>query len=270
MDPADWLPGPESHGTERRCRELGGIRVAEVVMPAGLRLRRHTHASAQLVCVLEGSYSERWRRRRIRLCPGSVIFRPAGEPHANGFDGGEVLALVVSYSPARIAGLGSRRGPVELPAVLADLRGWVELELARHDGASATALEGLALLLLARVERLAEGRPQPVWLADACEFIERHHAEPISLTTVAASLGIQRATLAAAFRRTLDRSVGEAIRDARVRHAVAALGAVRKPLAEIALDCGFVDQAHMGRVVKRATGRTPGEVRGAGGIPARR
>lgn len=269
MDPAGGMPALESHGAERRCRELGGIRVAEVVMPAGLRLRRHTHASAQLVWVLEGSYSELWRRRRIRLRPGSVIFRPAGEPHANGFDGGEVLALVVSYSPSRFASVGGRRGPVELPAVLADLRGWLELELSRDDGASATALEGLALLLLARVERLAEGRRQPAWLADACEFIERHHAEPISLATVAGSLGIQRATLAAGFRSALDRSVGETIRDARVRHALAALGARRRPLAEIALDCGFVDQAHMGRVVKRATGRTPGEIRGAGEIPGR-
>ncbi len=252
---------PESHGAERSGRAVGEIRVSEVQMPAGLRLARHAHSSAQLVFVLEGSYTETWGRRELRLRPGSAIFRPAGDPHANAFDREEVLALLVAYPQHRLARLSASRHPLVLPALLADLRALVELELRHDDGAGDAALEGLALLLLSRVARLARGGGQPPWLGDACAFIERHYAEPISLAAVAAALGIHRATLAAAFRRHLARSVGQAIRAARVRSALAALRTSRRPLAEIALECGFADQGHMGRLVKRATGRTPGEIR---------
>ncbi len=229
-------------------------------MPGGLRLARHAHEGGQLVFVLEGSYAERWRHRSLRLRPGSVIFRPPGEPHANDFDAGGALALVVSYRRDRLAGLAACRRPLELPSLLADLRGPVELERRRDDPASALALEGLGLLLAARVGRWS-ARRRPEWLTDALRFIDDHHAEPIALAGVATAVGQHRTTVAAAFRRWLGRSVGESIRAAQVRHALDGLRRSGRPLAEVAIDAGFYDQAHMGRWIKRTTGATPAEVR---------
>lgn len=233
-------------------------------MPVRLELGRHAHSTGQVVFVLEGAYRERWQRHEARLGPGSVIFRPAGEPHANRFGDQEVLALVVAYERGRLARLAATREPVRLPAILADLRERIRVELDREDAASSYALEGLALLLLSRVERLGPGRQWPDRLHDALSLIESGHGGPLSLTTLSTAVGTHRATLAAAFRRHLGRSVGQVIRDVRVRHALEALRTTRQPLSEIALDCGFYDQSHMGRVVKRATGLAPGEVRGRG------
>ncbi len=237
-------------------------------MPAGLRLPRHAHGTGQLVFVLEGSYRESWERRRsegIDLAPGSVLYRPPDEPHVNVFGPDDVLALTVSYHRDRLAALGSARGPASLPALLDDLRPRIENELRRRDGASRTALEGLALLLLARLERFGgafggSGHP-PEWLADAVRFIERRHAAPISLATVAEAVGCHRATVSAGFRCHLGRSVGRVIRDVRVGRALDAIRSSKRPLAEIAAACGFSDQAHMGRLIKRSTGRTPGAIR---------
>jgi AraC-like DNA-binding protein len=246
--------------------------VAEVSMPAGLHLPRHAHGSGQLVFVLEGSYRERWMSRkgeRIDLRPGSVLYRPPAEPHANVFGDEDVLALTVSYHPDRLAGLPGRR-PVTLPSLLVDLQRRIATELRAHhrgDAASSTALEGLALLLLARLERSAgSGEPagRPDWLGDAVRFVERRHAEPISLASVAAAVGRHRTTVAAAFRRHLGRSVGEVLRDVRLGRAIEEIRSTDRPLAEIALVCGFYDQAHMGRLLKRATGRTPGAIRRRG------
>lgn len=228
-------------------------------MPAGLRLGWHAHATGQLVFVMEGSYWERWGRQRHGLSPGSVFFRPPEEPHANIFRT-DVLTLVVSYERARIPARASRWGPTELPFLLIDLCRQLELELRRQDP-SAMALEGLALLVLSRVERSRRLDARPPWVADALGLIARRHAESITLAALAADLGIHRATLAAAFRRYLGRSVGEAIRDARLQSALREIAETGRPLSEIALDCGFYDQAHMGRLVRRATGRTPGEIR---------
>lgn len=254
----------ESHGTELKSASLDGVRVAEVAMPPHLVLDSHAHPTGQLVFVLEGGYWERWRRRRIRLGPGSVIFRPPGEAHANRFGEDGALALLVAYEPERLAGLATCRRPVELPALLADLRCQVELELERRDPASSLALEGLALLLAARVERYTAAPDRPQWLDEALAFIEGHFHEPIGLSAVAGAVQRHRATVAAGFRRHLGRSVGETIRGVQVHRALERLRGSAEPLAEIAVACGFYDQAHMGRLVKRVTGRTPGQVRRGG------
>lgn len=254
-------PQSHSHGAELRRCELDGIRIAEVVTPGRLELGRHVHPTGQVVFVLEGDYEERWRRREARLGPGSVIFRPPAEPHANRFGDEEVLALVVAYESGRLARLAAVGEPLRLPAILADLRERILVELAREDAASSDALEGLALLLLSRVGRLAPEDRWPDSLREALSLIESEFARPLSLSFLAASVGAHRATLAAAFRRHLDRSVGEVVREVRIRHALEALRRTRRPLAEIALDCGFYDQSHMGRLVKRSTGLAPAEVR---------
>ena len=90
-------------------------------------------------------------------------------------------------------------------------------------------------------------------------MIERRASEGISLTTLARALGIHRATLAAAFRRYRGTSVGEMIREVRVRKVMRALlGGDRMPLCEIATSHGFHDQAHMGRVFRKVVGLAPG------------
>jgi AraC-like DNA-binding protein/quercetin dioxygenase-like cupin family protein len=252
----------ESHGRERWRRQTGGIRFAQVAMSAGLHLPAHAHSRAQLVFVLAGSYAETWRQGDVRLHAGSVLFRPPAQEHENDFDRDPVQALVISYPPERLAPFPFLPRPAELPALSPVFKHQILLELPRGDGAADHALEGLALLLLSRVER-AQQAPPPGWLAPALAFIDRHLAEPISLATIAAALGVRRPALAGGFRRHLGRSVGEAIRDARLGRALDQLRGSRRPLCDIAAECGFYDQAHMGLLLKREIGLTPGEVRAA-------
>ena len=252
---------PENHGSELRSYELTGIRVAEVTVAPRRMLPVHTHTSAQVVFVLAGSYGERWAGRHVRLRPGSVIFRPSHERHANDFGESEVRALVISYRPERLGALATYRQPMELPALAADVPRQLELELSRGDRAAPSALEGWSLLLAARIARLVDRDPWPPWMGEALSFIASHHSEAITLASVARALGLHRASVAGAFRRHLDHSVGEMIRDARLRRAIAAIRSSARSLSEIAGECGFFDQAHMGRWVKRVTGSTPGELR---------
>jgi AraC family transcriptional regulator len=92
-------------------------------------------------------------------------------------------------------------------------------------------------------------------------LIDQHASEAISLGTVASAIGVHRATLAAAFRRFRKISVGESIRNRRVKHVMRELANSKKPLCEIATTCGFHDQAHMGRVFRKAVGVSPGAYR---------
>jgi AraC family transcriptional regulator len=251
-----------AHGRELRARQLEALRVSEVEVPAGVRLGAHTHAAAQICFVLEGRYLETWPQGVQRLRPGSAFYRPAGQRHANRFGADPALALVVSFAPD---GPASRHAlpahPVPLPLVRA-LRDEVRRELARADDGAALALEGLALLLLGETVRWdGDPRVEPPWLRHAVEVIEGAWDRPLSLATVAAEVGVHRATLAAGFRRHRGMSVGDGIRAVRLRHAVRLLSTTGRPLADVAHACGFADQSHLGRALRRAGGPTPGALR---------
>jgi AraC family transcriptional regulator len=251
-----------SSGRELRACQLAALRVSEIEVPAHLRLASHAHSAAQICFVLEASYRESWLGEERRLAPGDCFFRPAGLAHDNRFGSETALTVVVSFDPARLAAPAPRLPRRLDPALVGWMREEVRRELRREDPSSAYALEGLSLLLLAEVgrsPRLPEPSSPgaPEWLREAEHLIEDEHADRLTLAVLADRVGVHRATLAAGFRRHLGCSVGERLRTVRLRHAQRMLVTTRTPFSEVALACGFADQSHLGRVLRRATGLTP-------------
>jgi AraC family transcriptional regulator len=270
---AVYLPGlvtaARSFGQVQRSRTLRDMSVEEVLMPRGIELAAHGHEDAQLCFVLEGEYLESARGRAWRLQPGTAWLRPAREQHSNIVaPDQDALTLLVSFNRERFGGCErADAGPRLVGSLLLDeLRAGLIGELRRDDAGTALALEGWALLLLTHAERAAAGLgtgtgAAPPWLRDARQVIEQSYRTRISLASVAASLGVHPATLAAAFRRYYQVSVGEIIRELRLRHARQRLRASRAPIKQIAVEAGFYDQAHLGRCCKRRFGLSPGEIR---------
>ncbi len=260
------MTAAHTFGSVLRGRSLRGLSVEEVVMPAGLAVPEHGHEGAQIYFLLEGAYEEVLRGRRHELRPGAAWFRPPREPHANAVLGaGDALTLIVTIEPARLAAseAGGATGRALHSILLDEIRAELLREIRRGDPASIAALEGWSLLLLSRAERLlATGASAaPEWLADAVAFVERACSGPLSLSAVAAAVGVHPATLAAAFRRVHGTSVGEHIREVRLRRARAWLLETRRPLKQIAADAGFFDQAHLGRCFRRRFGMAPAAFR---------
>src|SRR5258706_3646087 len=246
-------------GSVLRGRDLDGLSVEEVLMPPGLAVPEHRHEGAQIYFLLEGEYAETALGVRHLLRPGGVWFRPPREPHANAVGGGApALTLIVTIDERRFASAERRApGPQSLHSTLLnEVRSELVREIREGDAAAALALEGWALLLLSRTQRLrALGElGAPEWLGDAVSFVELSFGRPLSLSVVAAHFDIHPATLAAAFRRFHRASVGEYIRELRLRRARTALVETRRPLKRIAVDAGFFDQAHLGRCFKRRFG----------------
>jgi AraC-like DNA-binding protein len=214
----------DSFGTDLRAWTFDGMRVSETLMPAGLRLDAHAHDAGQICFVLEGTYIERLTHGERVLVPGAMHVRAPGELHANTFSS-DVLTLLISIDAWRWAS----------PRMFADV---------------------------ARVMQRAELAPsqEPEWIADAQSLIARRYAEPLSLSAIAREIGVGRGTLATAFRRFRGTSVGESIRAARIAQSKTLL-TTGMPLAEIALACGFHDQAHFTRVFRAVTGTTPARYR---------
>ena len=257
------MNGLHSFGSELRLCEVNGIRVAETLMPAGLLLDEHRHEPGQICFVLEGEYHEHTADGHHVLSAGQVQFHAPGEIHSNLFQSDdETLTLLISIERERWLDVVGRR-PFQPSPLLRDLANEVRHELLTGDRASCAALEGLSLVLLSRVSREATGSRggEPPWLREAISFIDRHYSGDVSLRTVASAVGVHRATLAAAFRRFRSTSVGEYIRNVRVRTATDALLHTSTPLDEIAVMCGFADQAHFGRLFRKVRGISPGAFR---------
>ena len=80
----------------------------------------------------------------------------------------------------------------------------------------------------------------------------------MTLAGIAKAAGVSTARLNSEFRRTMNLAPYQYVLNARVKRANYLLISTELPLAEIAVQCGFSNQQHMTRMVRRMTGRTPG------------
>jgi len=266
MAEAANLTAAHTFGAILRGHDLPGLSVEEVLMPAGLAVPEHRHRDAQIYFLLEGQYAETVGGARHALRPGGIWFRPPREPHRNEVVGNAAaLTLIVTIEEHRFARLAAGAGARPLPGVLLDeVRQEMLRELRCADAAATVALEGWALLLLARADRILGGNAGPAgpdWLQGAKSYLDASFRGPVSLAGAAAQVGVHPATLAAAFRRILGTSVGEYVRELRLRAARRDLADSRLPVAEIALQNGFYDQAHLGRCFRRRFGTSPAAFR---------
>jgi AraC family transcriptional regulator len=67
--------------------------------------------------------------------------------------------------------------------------------------------------------------------------------------------------LARTYRRHRRQTVGDRIRELRLDHACRWLATTCDSIADIALRCGFADQSHLARLMRRRLGVTPSQYR---------
>lgn len=96
--------------------------------------------------------------------------------------------------------------------------------------------------------------------------IEARLAEPLTVAMLAASCGLRETRFLQAFRAQTGMSPYRYVLGKRIDHARHLLVASKLSLAEIALACGFSDQAHMTASLSRHLGRTPGTIRRDAGL----
>ncbi len=228
----------------------------------------HEHPIASIDFVLEGGgvgvyggetveskagcieYFRHEVRHDFRSAPGGIRSMHLCIP-ADLIDRRTRTAVVRELEPSRALGLAAR--------LLA--------ELTSPDASSELAMESLARELLGEVVPFARaperGTRPPRWLAAAQDALHAHRAEPVGLGDLAESVGVNPGHLARAFRRRHGCSPGEYHRRLRLADAAQRLANTRDPLARVALDAGFHDQAHFTRAFRSHVGVTPARFRKA-------
>jgi AraC family transcriptional regulator len=95
----------------------------------------------------------------------------------------------------------------------------------------------------------------------AIEYIEECLGDNLSVARIAKAAGVSASRLNNEFKRRTKLAPHQYVLNARVRRANTLLTTTDMSLAEIAFQCGFSNQQHMTRMVRRLTGRTPGSIR---------
>jgi AraC-like DNA-binding protein len=203
-------------------------------------LSRHRHREAFVAVVLAGGYVEAGDTGRHRVEAGDVLFHRAFESHLDRFGrpGAEVLVL-----PLADDWRGPVRGRVADPDLLA--------RLAERD-----PREAQAALAEAVWAPRAAALDWPDLLAHALRD------DPgLCLSAWADGMGLHLGSLSRGFRQAYGVTpVGYRLVQRTHRALDAILGGAA-PLSEVALACGFADQAHMGRAVAALTDAPPAVLR---------
>ena len=84
---------------------------------------------------------------------------------------------------------------------------------------------------------------------------------PLSVTEIAQQLGHSKRQIERRFRAHLDTSPQAAFQAIRLSFARHLISSSKKPIAQIAVDCGFADASHLNRNFKRRFGKTPNALR---------
>jgi AraC family transcriptional regulator len=247
-------------------RRAGDFLLSETRYPSEAVLETHAHEYACVVVVLQGSFCEHHGSKTRTAEAGTVIVRPAGEPHSNRFadDGGRCLN--VELTPGWLGNVprSAVRSTASRGGFWSVLGRRLHLELVHEDDVSAMAVESLVLEILvglAHEERISSGAPP--WLLRARDRIHDDPGARVSLAGLAAEAGVHPVHLATTFRRFFGQPVAATIRQLRIERACQELARSDAPIADVAIDAGFADQSHLGRALKQTLRVTPAAYRSA-------
>jgi AraC family transcriptional regulator len=101
----------------------------------------------------------------------------------------------------------------------------------------------------------------PAQKGRALEFIEAHLAHDFDLVELARAAGVSAYHFIRCFKASFGVSPYQFVMKKRLDHVVELVRTTQLSLADIALSCGFSDQSHMTRALKKGMGLTPGAMR---------
>ena len=260
-----------------RDAALPFVEVRSVADGRGLHYGRHWHETHSVGVITGGCSTYVNGAHEETVAAGAVVVVNPGAVHGcNPVDAAPWSYLMFYFDPAWLGRVQARlRGdgdagfrPYDVPALRAPhlVEAGVRLAAVLADGAlAAAAREAAAVDFVAQLHgALAPAAPAGDGAAEKVErvahYIDAHFADPLPLQDLCDAAHLSGSYLIRAFKKRYGVAPHEYQTNRRIQYAKARLRA-GAPIAQVALDTGFADQAHFQRVFKRMTAATPGQYR---------
>ena len=282
---AELYTGSDAYGAGLRERRLGGTfglelfdadqPAVDVVDPG---IDQFAIAAPRTIgpVASEIDFGDGWRS--LPLTSRTVDMQPANQDCGLRIPAIDLRVVTVSRATLHriLADVGA--APDALDAVTGEFR---ELPRARAvvdrlwqscagQGAAATLeTDGLFLTLVGelldasgkgRLARVPDSARDPRLLR-VIDYLETHLGEPLSVGELAAVGTMSAPAFARAFRAAFGESAWSRVQRRRVERARELLERTRRPISQVALECGFSSQSHLTRCCRQRFGATPGEIR---------
>lgn len=256
------------YGATQQRAEAAGILLSEIRHAHGRKLPQHTHESAYFGLLLAGGYTEKFTERATEYAPFTLGFHPPNFTHVDeiGVCGSRMFCIEI-----RDSFWSKVRDYLTSPKFTPDLCGtdttWLGLRLYR--GFKKCTLDSLQIEEIAAqmLERCGQSvvtteRGTPVWLSRVMDLLHGSFRHQITLEGIARDVGVHPIHLSRVFRKKYRCTMGEYVSRLRVQFVCAQMSRGWPALNELALEAGFADQSHMGRVFRSVAGETPAQMRG--------
>lgn len=241
---------------------------------------RHSHERFAIGVIENGALGFYYRGENVVAPTGSVNLANPGEPHdghAETEAGWIYRMFYLDLSLLQQAASEVVGRPRDIPFFqtgvihddyLAGLIRSLHITLEKEPDTSALEQESRTLEMLSQlIVRHADDHPTPRTMpredravTRACEYIEAHYTENVSLDQLAHVANLSPFHLAHVFRDQVGLPPHTYLTQMRVKQAKTLLGQ-GWPVAQVACEVGFADQSHLTRRFKRVVGMTPGQYR---------
>lgn len=91
------LPVAGRWGERRKTESIGALVLTEVTYQPEVLIPRHTHERACLALTLKGQPVETFGPLQMERSAGTVLYRPAGEPHCDRIASHGAMCLLVEF-----------------------------------------------------------------------------------------------------------------------------------------------------------------------------
>ena len=229
--------------------------------------KSHSHPHHQIVLPLEGRLEMETDIAGAAVDEATAAVITAGREHAFRARGDNCFLVldVPTRGCAAAAELWDLAAGAPFLGLDEGLQGLLHFARSRAQGtlAPATLRSNLGNLILQGLTHCARAweSDEPQALRRATAFLHRNYAAPLTTAEISAAAGVSPATLQRLFTAWHGNSPMRYLSGLRLERAKALLTTTRKPIAEIALDCGYSEQSAPTRALRREAGVTPARYR---------
>jgi AraC family transcriptional regulator len=254
-------------GVVGRARRFTGFAITQTSYAAGVQLLPHCHAEPIFTFAVAGGTTVSVAGKSEWCEEGSLLYLPAGVPHANLYPGPAVrLHIEVASSLWKLV---SGKHTITRTRVI---RHPIAYELHRSiclpswnanpawDIEIGTYLADIIGFISTHKKRKRESHPSQ-WLLRLKDYLDAHCAERLGMESLVEVTGRQPVHISREFRRHFGKTITDFLRTRRVVRAARLIAENSQPLAAIALECGFCDQSHFTNAFRRHTRMSPSQYR---------